>query len=74
MPARKFDERIAVVGRPLRVAHTDDEFVRLDCGRHIGDGKVGERDLALPVRAGDRDGRVIGQCERDQFRRRIEMA
>ena len=74
MPAGKLDEGIAVLGRPLREAHADDEFVRFDRRGHIGDRKLGERHLALASGTGDRDGCVIAGRERDQFRRRIEMA
>ena len=57
--AREFDEAVAVArlgqaGKRM----LDQDFVGLDRGRHVVDGKIGDRDVALALRAGGGDGRI----------------
>ena len=74
VPAREFDEAVAVAVRPEREAHGGHQLVQLDRRRHEGDREGGELDLARAVRPLHRHGRIHRGGDGHEFGRRIEMA
>src|ERR1043165_6265825 len=74
MPAREFDEAIAVPLWPRREAHADEKLVRIDGRRHEPFGKFGKCNIAFAASAGDTHGGIEGRGDGDQFGGRIEVA
>ena len=73
MPAREFDEGVAVPAWPAGKGRAGDHLVQLDRRRHVGDRKGGKIDAARSIAARNRDLGVERRRERDQLRRWIEM-
>ena len=72
--ARELDEGIAVPGRPAWKRGAGHQLIERDGRRHISDGERGEIDAARAALADHRDCRIKRGGDRDQLRRRIEMA
>ena len=74
MTSGELQEGLTAARRALGQTDTDQRFVRLEVGRHVGEWPVRHRDLALPAWAADRETRVGGRGDAGQLGRRIEVA